>query len=109
MNFVSKAWDGATEVVKDVVMAPAEIAHWALNEMFGEGDLHRIAQELAELGTQVDTLGKDISTALGHLTWHGPAADAFVSHAQGRVREISSVSDHLTELGRSVERLDNVF
>ncbi|WP_371481706.1 WXG100 family type VII secretion target [Kitasatospora sp. NBC_00315] len=109
MNFISKAWDGATEVVKDVVMAPAEIAHWALNEMFGEGDLHQIAQELAELAKQVDTLSKDINTALGQLTWHGPAADAFVSHAHGRVRELGAVSDHLAELGKSVERLNNVF
>ncbi|GAA2139491.1 hypothetical protein GCM10009760_21870 [Kitasatospora kazusensis] len=109
MNFFSKAWDDVTSVAKDVVMAPAEIAHWTLNEMFGAGDLGKIAQELAELGKAVDGLGKDIESSLSNLTWHGPAADAFISHAQGRVREIGSVADQLGDLGKSVERLNSVF
>jgi hypothetical protein len=116
MNFLSEAWDDtkklAGDVVKvgeDIIMAPSEIAHWVLDEMFGKGDLHKIAAELAELGKQVETLGKDIDSALGGLTWHGPASDAFVAHAHGRVREIAAVSDELTALGKSVERLDNAF
>ena len=109
MNFISNAWDDVTSVAKDVVMAPSEIAHWTLNEMFGSGDLSKIAQELADLGKAVDGLGKDIDSCLSTLTWHGPASDAFVSHAHGRVREISSVADQLGELSKSVARLNSVF
>ncbi len=109
MNFISDAWDDVTSVAKDVVMAPSEIAHWALNEMFGSGDLGKIAQELADLGKAVDGLGKDIDSALSSLTWHGPAADAFIGHAHGRVREIGSVADQLGELSKAVQRLNSVF
>jgi hypothetical protein len=118
MNFFGKAWDDAKnlagDVVKvgeDIVMAPAEIAHWALTEMFGggEGDLRRIAGELSQLSQEMEKLSKDISAALAKLTWHGPASDAFVGVAQGRVREINGVADDLSELGRSVNRLADVY
>ncbi|MFJ8040330.1 WXG100 family type VII secretion target [Kitasatospora sp. NPDC096147] len=114
MNFFSAAWDDAVglvtsgaKLVKDIIMAPAEIARWALGEMFGGGEdeLNQIAAELAELGKEFDKLGQDINSALGQLTWHGPAADAFVNHAQGRVREISGVADELDGLSQSVKRL----
>ncbi|MFB7662874.1 WXG100 family type VII secretion target [Kitasatospora sp. NPDC056138] len=116
MNFFSEAWDdtkdlvgGVAKVGKDIIMAPAEIAHWALGEMFGAGDLEKIAAELADLGKQVDTLGKDINTALGKLNWHGPASDAFVDHAHGRVREIANVADQLDGLSKAVTSLNNVY
>ncbi|MDR3032162.1 MULTISPECIES: hypothetical protein [Kitasatospora] len=104
----------AGDVVKvgeDIVMAPAEIAHWALGKMFGDADaeLNKIAQELAELGKQVDGLGREVSAVLGGLTWHGAAADAFIAHAQGRVRELNSVADELGQLGDSVKQLANVL
>ncbi|WP_106437699.1 MULTISPECIES: hypothetical protein [Kitasatospora] len=101
----------AVKVVEDVVMAPAEIAHWALSKMFGDADaeLNKIAQELAELGKQVDALGRDVSSVLGSLHWHGRAADAFTAHAQGRVRELNTVADELGQLSGSVKQLANVL
>jgi len=118
MNFLSEAWDdvkgaagAVAKVGKDIIMAPAEIAHWALGEMFGGGEeeLHKIAAELEALGKQMDELSKEINSAVCHLTWHGPAADAFINHAHGRVRELSGVADELEGLGKSVERLANVY
>jgi uncharacterized protein YukE len=117
MNFLSEAWhDGeqlvgdAVQVGKDIVMAPVEIAHWALEKMFGStDDLGRIASELAALGKQIDQLSKDIDTAVGQVDWHGEAADAFQSHAQGRIRELRSAADGLEALSESVQRLGNVL
>ncbi|MER8183477.1 hypothetical protein [Kitasatospora sp. NPDC094015] len=118
MNFAGELWDdvkdlggAALEVGKDIVMAPAEIAHWALGKMFGDADaeLKRIAAELEALGKEVDQLGQEVGAALGKLTWHGAAADAFVAHAQGRVRELSGVADELDGLGTSIERLADVY
>ncbi|GLW54607.1 hypothetical protein [Kitasatospora phosalacinea] len=99
------------KVAEDIVMAPAEIAHWALGKMFGDADaeLNKIAQELAELGKQVDGLGREVNGLLGSLTWHGAAADAFIAHAQGRVRELNGVADELGQLGDSVKQLANVL
>ncbi|KJK58685.1 WXG100 family type VII secretion target [Saccharothrix sp. ST-888] len=118
MSFLGDAWsdakDLAGDVVKvgeDIVMAPAEIAHWALTQMFGggEADLHKIANELSGLSKQMDGLSKEISGALGRLTWHGPASDAFVGYAQGRVGEMNTVADDLASLGTSVDRLANAY
>ncbi|MDX6310689.1 MAG: hypothetical protein QOF84_4485 [Streptomyces sp.] len=117
MNFLSEAWhDGeqlvgdAVQVGRDIVMAPVEIAHWALEKMFGSTeDLGRIASELAALGKQIDQLSKDIDTAVGQVDWHGEAADAFQSHAQGRIRELRSAADGLGALSESVQRLGNVL
>ncbi|MHA6762202.1 WXG100 family type VII secretion target [Streptacidiphilus sp. PAMC 29251] len=88
-------------------LAPTGIAHRALGEMFDGGapELRRIAAELSILGAKMDDLGKEIATALGRLSWHGTASDAFVGHARTRVRELTSVADSLDGLGRSVERL----
>ncbi|WP_033217338.1 hypothetical protein [Kitasatospora phosalacinea] len=99
------------KVGEDIIMAPAEIAHWALSKMFGDADaeLNKIAQELAELGKQVDALGRDVNAVLGGMTWHGAAADAFIAHAQGRVRELNSVADELGQLSGSVKQLANVL
>ncbi|MFJ6211881.1 hypothetical protein ACIQGZ_00840 [Streptomyces sp. NPDC092296] len=117
MNFLSEAWhDGtqlagdAVKVAKDIVMTPVEIAHWTLNAMFGDGgDLHRIAADLGALGGQLDQLSKEIGSTVGGISWHGAAADAFTSHAQGRVRELASAADDLQSLGKSVERLAKVM
>ncbi|GAA2110704.1 hypothetical protein GCM10009759_52230 [Kitasatospora saccharophila] len=99
------------QVGEDIVMAPAEIAHWALGKMFGDADaeLNKIAEELAELGKQVDGLGRDVNAVLGSMTWHGAAADAFIAHAQGRVRELNTVADELGQLSGSVKQLANVL
>ncbi|MFI7103052.1 WXG100 family type VII secretion target [Streptomyces sp. NPDC050161] len=99
------------EVGKDVMMAPAEIAHWVLTQMFGggEADLQKIAAELAKLSTEMDGLTKEINSSLGQLTWHGPAADAFAKVANGRVKEMNKVSDDLSALGKSVDRLAKVY
>jgi len=88
-------------------MAPAEVTRWALGQMFGggEGELRRIAADLASLGARMDGLGREISSALGRLGWHGTASDAFVQHARTRVREVFGVADDLDGLSRSVERL----
>ncbi|MGE7435313.1 WXG100 family type VII secretion target [Kitasatospora sp. NPDC001175] len=118
MSFLGDAWDDAKhlagDVVKvgeDIVMAPAEIAHWALTQMFGggEADLHRIANELNELSKQMDGLAKEINGALGQLAWHGPASDAFVGYARARVGEMNAVGDDLAQLGASVDRLANAY
>ncbi|WP_030808518.1 MULTISPECIES: WXG100 family type VII secretion target [unclassified Streptomyces] len=99
------------EVGKDVMMAPAEIAHWVLTQMFGGGDadLQKIAAELAKLSKELDGLTKEVNTALGKLTWHGPASDAFVAVAHGRVKEMNQISDDLTTLGQAVTRLSQVY
>jgi hypothetical protein len=96
--------DGAAAV------APAEAAHWALGRMFGggEGELRRMAADLAALGARMDGLSREISSALGRLSWHGTASDAFVRHARERVKEIRGVADDLGGLSRSVERLVDV-
>ncbi|MFD7918226.1 WXG100 family type VII secretion target [Streptomyces sp. NPDC059740] len=108
---VEKVVGGVVEVGKEIVMAPAEIAHWALTQMFGggEADLKKIAAELDQLGKELETLSKDMSTTVSHLTWHGPASDAFVQHAQGRVKELNGVSDGLHTLSKDVTRLANVY
>jgi len=114
---LSDAWnDGkalagdAVRFGEDVVMAPAEIAHWALEKMFGSGeDLHKIAPELAALGRQIDQLSKEIDSAVGEVTWHGKAADAFRAHAQGRVRQMRAAADDLQALSESVDRLANAM
>lgn len=117
MNYLSDAWhDGeqlvgdAVQVGKDIVMAPVEIAHWALEAMFGStADVGRIATELAALGKQIDQLSKEMNTAVGQVDWHGEAADAFHSHAQGRIRELRSAADNLDALSESVKRLADVL
>jgi uncharacterized protein YukE len=117
MNFLSNAWhDGeqlvgdAVQVGKDIVMAPVEITHWALEKMFGSTeDLGRIAAELAALGKQIDQLSKEINTAVDQVDWHGEAADAFQAHAHGRIRELRSAADNLEALSASVGRLGNVL
>lgn len=111
MSLIGDAIDGVEHLAKDAVLAPAEIAHWALSEMFGggTGDLEKIAAELAALGKQMEGLAKDISSGLSQLTWHGPAADAFIGYAQGRVRELTSVADELDGLSKSVVRLAHVY
>jgi uncharacterized protein YukE len=102
---------GVAKLDTAIVMAPAEIAHWAIGEMFGggNGELHQIAAELTTLGQKMDELGKAINAELGRLTWHGPASDAFVGHAQARVRELGDVADKLDGLGKSVTSLANVY
>ncbi|GGQ72252.1 WXG100 family type VII secretion target [Kitasatospora griseola] len=99
------------KVGKDLVMAPAEIAHWALGKMFGDADaeLNKIAQELAEMAKQVEQLGGDVNSLLSGMSWHGKAAEAFTTHAQGRVRELNGVADELNQLGDSVKRLASVL
>lgn len=121
MGFLDDLGDLAGDVVdvgkdvlnvgKDIVMAPAEIAHWALGKMFGDADaeLNKIAQELAELGKQVDGLGREVTSLLGGMSWHGAAADAFTQHAQGRVKELNGISDELGQLGDAVKRLADVL
>ncbi|MEV4559123.1 hypothetical protein AB0K51_19330 [Kitasatospora sp. NPDC049285] len=104
----------AGDVVKvgeDIVMAPAEIAHWALSKMFGDADaeLNKIATELAQLGKQVDELGQEVNSVLSSLHWHGAAADAFTQHAQNRVRELNGVADELGQLGDAVKRLASIL
>ncbi|MFJ6213404.1 WXG100 family type VII secretion target [Streptomyces sp. NPDC092296] len=117
MDSIGGAWNDAkgpagdaVKLGEDIVMAPAEVAHWALTRMFGggEADLHAIASELAELSRQVEGLAKEVTTALGNLTWHGPASDAFVGCAQGRAGELNGLADDLSSLGRSVDRLADV-
>ncbi|WP_055586428.1 WXG100 family type VII secretion target [Peterkaempfera griseoplana] len=110
MSFVGKAWNDVTNVVEDVVMTPVEVAHAVLDKMFGgTEDLHRIAAELGTLGRRIDALRKEMDAAVGQVTWHGKAADAFSSHAQGRLRELAGAADDLEALGKSVERLANVM
>ena len=86
---------------------PAGVAHWVLDRMFGggEGELRRMAADLAALGAAMDGLGREISAGLGRLSWHGPASDAFVRHARERTKEIGGVADDLGVLSRSVARL----
>lgn len=102
---------GVVKIGKDISMEPAEIAHWALGEMFGggSGELHQIAAELTALGQKMDALGKEIETQLGKLSWHGPASDAFVSHARSRVRELNGMADDLGGLGKSVDQLGSIY
>ncbi|GAA2740089.1 MULTISPECIES: WXG100 family type VII secretion target [Kitasatospora] len=108
---VKKLGSDAVDVVEDVFWAPSKIAHWVLTEMFGDPDaeLEKYAAELEQMSKQVEELGKEISTALGHLTWHGPASDAFTHHAQGRVKELNSVADELCDLGKAIKGLADAF
>jgi uncharacterized protein YukE len=101
----------AVHVAKDIVMAPADIAHWALTEMFGggEADLRKIAAELSQLSKSTEALAKDIESAVDRLTWHGPAADAFITHAHGRVKEMNAMADNLDSLSGSVNRLASLY
>jgi uncharacterized protein YukE len=100
---------GAVKIGEASLMAPAEIAHWAVGEMFGGGDadLHRIAAELTALSRKMDALGKEVSAALAGLTWHGKASDAFVQHSQERVKSLSGVADGLDGLSKAVTGLAN--
>ncbi len=101
----------ALHVAEDVYMAPAKIAHWVLSKMFGDPDaeLEKFAAELTEMAQQVEELGKEINSSLSRLSWHGAAADAFVAHAQGRVRELNGVSDELGDLSSAIKRLADEF
>ncbi|MEZ0094404.1 WXG100 family type VII secretion target [Streptacidiphilus sp. EB129] len=101
----------ALNVAKDAVLAPAEVAHAALTEMFGgsDADLQKIAKQLSELSQQMDTLSGNITAAVEKLTWRGPAADAFISYAQARVKETKGVADDLAALSKSVTRLADVY
>ncbi|GAA1127863.1 MULTISPECIES: WXG100 family type VII secretion target [Kitasatospora] len=101
----------AVNVVEDVFWAPTKIAKWVLGEMFGDPDaeLEKYAAELQQMGKDVEAFGKEISTALSHLTWHGPASDAFVAHAQSRVKELNTVADELDELGKAIKGLADAF
>ncbi|MFC1418233.1 hypothetical protein [Streptacidiphilus cavernicola] len=103
----STAHGAATIDGADAAMAPAEVARWVLGQMFGggEGEVRRIAADLAALGERTDALGREINSALGRLNWHGPASDAFVQHGRGRAREVFGVADDLCGLSRSVQRL----
>lgn len=116
MNILGTFEDGVKSVVGGAVkigeaslMAPAEIAHWAIGEMFGGGDadLHKIAAELTALSQKMDALGKEINAALDGLTWHGKASDAFVAHSRERVKTLSGVSDDLNGLSKAVTNLAN--
>ena len=111
LDDVKDLGSAALHVAEDVYMAPAKIAHWVLSKMFGDPDaeLEKFATELAEMARQVEELGKEVSSSLGHLTWHGAAADAFIAHAQSRVRELNGVSDELGDLSSAVKRLANEF
>ncbi|WP_441250965.1 WXG100 family type VII secretion target [Kitasatospora sp. McL0602] len=102
---------GIVHGVEDVVLVPSEVAHWALGKMFGNSDaeLEKLAAELDAMGKQVEQLSQEINSALSHLTWHGPASDAFVGHAQGRVRELAGVSDELHGLSKAVTQLAHVY
>ena len=87
--------------------ASTEAAHGAFDRMVdaGAGELRRMAADLAVLRERMDGLSREIDTALGRLSWHGAASDAFVRHARQRVREIHGVADGLDGLSRAVERL----
>jgi len=108
---VKKLGDAAVDVVEDVFWAPTKIAHWVLGKMFGDPDaeLEKYAAELQQMSKQVEEFGKEISTALSHLTWHGAAADAFVDHAQKRVKELNTVADELEDLGKAIKGLADAF
>jgi hypothetical protein len=102
---------GIVHGVEDVVLVPSEVAHWALGKMFGNSDaeLEQIATELEAMAKQVDQLDQDIRTALGQLTWHGPASDAFVAQANNRLLELAHVSEELQGLAKSVRQLAHVY
>ncbi|MGK4580498.1 WXG100 family type VII secretion target [Kitasatospora sp. HPMI-4] len=102
----------AVHVAEDVFWAPTKIAHWVLTKMFGgdpDAELKKYAAELEEMSKEAEALGKEIGTALGQLTWHGGAADAFVAHAQGRVKELNTVADQLGDLGKDIKGLADAF
>lgn len=101
----------AVNVAEDVFWAPTKITHWVLTKMFGDPDaeLNTYAAELEQMSKEVEEFGKEIGAALSHLTWHGPAADAFVAHAQGRVKELNTVSDELADLGKAIKSLADAF
>ncbi|MER5641509.1 hypothetical protein ABT095_31780 [Kitasatospora sp. NPDC002227] len=102
---------GIVHGVEDVVLVPSEVAHWALGKMFGDSDaeLEKLAGELDAMAKQVDRLDQDIRTALGQLTWHGPASDAFIAHANDRLRELATVSEELQGLGKAMKQLAHVY
>ncbi|WP_431679813.1 WXG100 family type VII secretion target [Kitasatospora sp. KL5] len=108
---IKKLGSAAVDVVEDVFWAPQKIAHWVLSQMFGDPDaeLAKYASELEQLAKEVEAFGKEINTALSHLTWHGPAADAFIGHAQGRVKELNTVADDLEGLGKEIKGLADAF
>ncbi|WP_405012151.1 WXG100 family type VII secretion target [Kitasatospora sp. NBC_01539] len=101
----------AVHVAEDVFWAPTKIAHWVLTKMFGDPDaeLERYAAELHQMSTEVEAFGKEIDTALGHLTWHGAAADAFIEHARKRIKELNTVADELDDLGSAIKGLADAF
>ncbi|GAA2234499.1 MULTISPECIES: hypothetical protein [Kitasatospora] len=101
----------AVHVAEDVFWAPTKIAHWVLTKMFGDPDaeLNKYAAQLEEMSHEVEALGKEINTALSQLTWHGAAADAFIAHAQGRVKELNTVADELGDLGKEIKGLADAF
>lgn len=111
MDDLESVGSDMVHAAEDVVMAPAEIAHWALGKMFGNPDdsLEKIATELADMAKQVEQLSHDINSALGQLTWHGTAADAFINHANGRVRELNDVADQLQGLSGAVKHLATIY
>ena len=101
---------GVDTIDADTAMAPAEVARWVLGQLFhgGEGELRRIAADLAALGTRMDGLGREINATLGRLNWHGTASDAFVQHARSRVRAAYGLADDLSGASRSVQHLVDV-
>ncbi|MCD0482147.1 hypothetical protein [Streptacidiphilus sp. ASG 303] len=99
-------WEDVARAGRAVVMAPVEIAHLALEEMFGSDDeLRTIAAELRALGREVEELRRRIDASVGRISWHGRAADAFTEHARGRIRDLAAAADGLEALGASVGRL----
>ncbi|MFB7664918.1 WXG100 family type VII secretion target [Kitasatospora sp. NPDC056138] len=110
-NDVKDLGSSVVHVAEDVLWAPTRITHWVLTKMFGDPDaeLNKYAAELEQMSKEVEALGKEISTALSHLTWHGPSADAFTSHAQGRVKEMNSFSDEIGDLGKAIKALADSF
>ncbi|AUG78848.1 hypothetical protein CFP65_4086 [Kitasatospora sp. MMS16-BH015] len=102
---------GIVHGVEDVVLVPSEVAHWALGKMFGDSDadLEKLAGEVEAMAKQVDRLNDDIRTALGQLTWHGPASDAFIAHANERLRELAGLSEELQGLAAAMRRLAHVY
>ncbi len=101
---------GVDTIDADTAVAPAEVARWVLGQLFhgGEGELRRIAADLAALGTRMDGLGREINATLGRLNWHGTASDAFVQHARSRVRAAYGLADDLSGASRSVQHLVDV-
>ena len=101
---------GVDTIATHTAVAPAEVTRWVLGQLFsgGEGELRRIAADLAALGTRMDGLGREINATLGRLNWHGTASDAFVQHARSRVRAAYGLADDLCGVSRSVQHLVDV-